>query len=326
MILTRSQVHRLMPVRDCVEIMAGALSELAQGRTILPLRQVVPLTDRSGLLGLMPVISEDTARMAAKIISVFPQNKQRGLESHQGVVLLFDARQGPLLAITEAGSVTAIRTAAVSGLATQLLARTDASRLAVLGSGLEAQTHLQAMMAVRKIEHVRVWSRTPGNAETFARTESMRHQVRIDAASSVRDAVEKADVICTVTASNSPVLEADWIAPGTHINAVGACTPNARELDSRAVASARLFVDRRESTLKESGDFLFPKQEGLINDDHILGELGDLLTGRLAGRISSNDITLFKSLGIAIEDLAAVSFLYDKASASGEGTWLDMEN
>jgi ornithine cyclodeaminase len=326
LILTRSQVHRLLPVRECIDIMADALRELGQGRMILPLRQVVPLTDRSGLLGLMPAISEDSARMAAKIISVFPQNRQQGLESHQGVVLLFDAKQGHLLAIAEAGSVTAIRTAAVSGLATQLLARSDARQLAILGSGLEAQMHLEAMMAVRKIEHVRVWSRTLSNAETFARIESDRHQICIDVATSARGAVAKADVICTVTASNSPVLEADWIAPGTHINAVGACTPNARELDSRTVASARLFVDRRESTLKESGDFLIPKQEGLINDDHILGELGDLLLGRTTGRTSSKDLTVFKSLGIAIEDLAAANLLYNKATATGDGTWLDLEN
>lgn len=325
LILNRSQVHELLPMRECIDLMESALRELAQDGVVLPLRQAVFVPDRSGLLGLMPAISMNRKVMAAKIISVFPQNKQRGLESHQGVVLLFDATDGRMLSIADAGSITAIRTAAVSGLATRLLARPDASRLAILGSGLQARVHLEAMLAARNITEVHVWSRSANNADEFARAESDHLRIPVKAARTAQEAVANADVICTVTSSTTPVLHGEWIAPGAHINAVGACTPNARELDSRAIANARLFVDRRESTLKESGDFLIPKQEGFITDAHILGEIGDLLLNRCAGRTSPTEITLFKSLGIAIEDLASAGFLYDRATATGGGTWLDLE-
>lgn len=324
LVLSKNHVSELMTITECIDVMADALKDLAVGRVVLPLRQVVMIPQRSGLLGLMPAMNDTTAMMGAKIISVFPENRQHGLESHQGVVLLFEANRGRLLAICDASSITAIRTAAVSGLATRLLSRTDAGDLAILGSGAQAGAHLEAMLAVRKITRVRVWSRNNEYAKRFARMESERHRIHIDALNHSYETVAGADLICAVTASTTPILQRDWITAGAHINAVGACIPTARELDSRTVAAARLFVDRRESILRESGDFLIPKSEGAINDDHILGEIGDLLLNRMPGRISHEDITVFKSLGIAIEDLASATFLYNKAISAGKGSWIDM--
>ena len=219
----------------------------------------------------------------------------------------------------DASSITAIRTAAVSGVATRALARENAGDLAILGSGVEAITHLAAMRAVRPLRRVRVWSRNPENARRFAVGLGPRQGITIEAMPTARAAVEGADLVCTTTAAREPVLEGAWLSPGAHVNAVGACFPATRELDTAAVARARLIVDRRESTLAEAGDFLIPRAEGAFGDEHIAGELGDVLLGRLPGRRTADEVTLFKSLGIAIEDLAAAHYLYEQALATGAG-------
>lgn len=252
-----------------------------------------------------------------KVITVMPGNHAHGEESHQGLVLLFEQERGRPLALLDATAVTAIRTAAASAVATRALAREDAGDLALLGSGTQARSHLEAMSAVRRLRRVRVWSRNPESARRFAEMGSRGPGLTpeaIEAMPSAREAVEGADLICTVTAATEPVLQGDWIAPGAHVNAVGACTPRARELDGAAVARSRLFVDRRESALAEAGDFLLARSEGAVTDDHILGELGEVLEGRIPGRQSQEEITLFKSLGIAVEDLAAGRHVYRKAS------------
>lgn len=323
--LNSRQVSQLMNVRECIEVVTGALKEFSAKKVVQPLRMAMWLPSRTGLLGLMPAASEATSTMAAKIISVFPQNRQRGFESHQGVVILFETESGKPLGIFHAGGITAIRTAAASGLATKLLSRSDASSLALLGSGLQAQTHLAAMLAVRPIKTVRVWSRNLEHAAHFAALQSKQSSVEVIAVSTPQEAVTKSDVICTITASTTPVLSGEWLQPGTHVNAVGACTRNARELDSTAMARARIFTDSRESLLNESGDFLIAKDEKRIDDMHLVGEIGDLLLGQIAGRQSAQDITVFESLGIAAEDLASAAFLYDKAVKTGTGTWLDLE-
>jgi alanine dehydrogenase len=239
-------------------------------------------------------------------------------------VLLFEGEHGSLRAILDASEVTAIRTAAVSGVATRLLARESAGDLAILGSGVEARTHLEAMLAVRRIRRVRVWSPTPEKCERFAEREGKRHGITVEATDTAESAVASADLICTTTSSRDPVLKGKWIAPGAHINAVGSSIKSARELDTAAVLRSRLFVDRRESTLNEGGDFLFPKAEGAIGDDHILGEIGDILLGTVRGRESNEEITLFKSLGLAVEDLAAAQLVYARAVAEGAGTWVEL--
>jgi ornithine cyclodeaminase/alanine dehydrogenase-like protein (mu-crystallin family) len=196
--------------------------------------------------------------------------------------------------------------------------------LALLGSGVQAATHLEAMRHARPIERVRVWSRTPSRLNAFAQRASERHGLPVEACASAREAVEGADIVCTTTASREPVLLGEWLAAGTHINAVGASLPTARELDSSAMARARLIVDRRESALNEAGDFLLARREGAIGDDHIRGELGELLLGRVIGRTSKEEITLFKSLGLAIEDVAAAQHIYRRAKETGLGTWVEL--
>jgi ornithine cyclodeaminase len=299
----------------CIDVMADALRTTSRGDAVQPLRSVVWMPDRKGLLGLMPGFLGEPRSLGLKVVTIFPGNHGTGYDSHQGVVMLYDTDHGSPLAIIDASSITAIRTAAVSGVATRALARDDAGDLAILGAGVQAVTHLDAMRAVRRLRRVRVWSRDRAHAQRFADASPMPVEVMPTA----RAAVEGADLICTTTAAREPVLEGAWLHAGAHINAVGACFASARELDTAAVVRARLIIDRRESTLNEAGDFLIPRAEGAIGDDHIAGELGDVLLGSVAGRRTPDEVTLFKSLGIAVEDLAAADYIYRRALATGTG-------
>jgi ornithine cyclodeaminase len=323
LIISQREVPSLLPMAACVDLMAETLRATSRGDAVLPLRGMVWLPDRSGLLGLMPGYLGSPRALGLKVVSVMPGNHGTKFDSHQGVVILFDLENGSLLAVIDATSITAIRTAAASGAATRLLAREDAHDLAILGSGVQARTHLEAMAAVRPLRRVRVWSRDLGAARSFAERES-RGGLPVEVAPDARAAVDGADLICTTTASREPVLEGTWIAPGAHINAVGACFPASRELDTRAVIRSRLYVDRRESALNEAGDFLIPRAEGAIGDDHIVGEVGEALLGAVPGRRSPGEITLFKSLGIAVEDLAAAHHIYRTALTRGAGTAIEL--
>jgi len=262
--------------------------------------------------------------MGIKVVSVMPGNHGTALDAHQGAVLLFETNRGRPLALVDATTITAIRTAAVSAVATRCLARDDARTLAILGAGVQATTHLEAMLIVRPIRRVMVWSRTAAHAKEFARREADRHGVVIEATNSAREAVAGADVICTTTSAREPVLLGEWIPAGAHINAVGSSTRYARELDASAMARCRVFVDRRESTLNESGDFLLARDEGAIGDGHIVGELGEVLLGETAGRETAHEVTLFESLGLGIEDVAAARLVYDEAERRGVGALVEL--
>lgn len=305
--------------------MADALRTLALGGALLPLRQVVRLPNGRDAFALMPAALNEPPALGAKVITVFPGNDATPYDSHQGAVLLFDTEHGRLIAILDASTITALRTAAVTAVATRLLARPDARTLALLGAGVQAETHLESISLVRPIDEVRVWSRSGDRAQRFAKKLAAAG-ARIVVCPTAREAVDGADIVCTLTSSREPILFGDWLAPGTHVNAVGASLATSRELDSAAVVKARLYVDRRESTLNEGGDFLVPKREGLISDDHIVGEIGELLVDppRTQGRRSAEEITLFKSLGLAIEDLAAARRIYDRAVATDAGSWLGL--
>ena len=303
----------------CIDVMAKTLEAATGGEVVNPLRTALRFPDGSGLIGMMPAYLGNPKSTGIKVVTVMPGNHATEFDSHQGAVLLHEVENGRLLAMIDASSVTAIRTAAVSGLATRLLAREDATTLAILGSGAQAKTHLEAMREVRRISNVRVWSRSSDSAAAFAARESKRYNLPVDVTSSAREAVDGADIICTTTAAQEPVLFGEWISPGTHINAVGACLRKFRELDTKAVVRSRLFIDWRESTLNEAGDFLIPKSEGAIGDDHIVGEIGELLLGRIEGRRDREEITLFKSLGIGIEDLGAAQYLYQQALEKNVG-------
>ena len=322
-IVNQRQVYELLPMRECIDVMAEVLRDLTEGGCILPLRQIMWLKEKVGALGLMPAYWERAGVIGLKAVTFFPANEGTELDSHQGAVLLYDAGRGTLLAMIDATAITAIRTAAVSGVATRELARAGAATLAILGSGVQARMHLEAMLVCRSIKRARVFSKTAKQATAFAKRESSRHGIPIEAARTARGVVEGADIICTATSSREPVLMGDWIAPGTHINAIGSSVASARELDGPAVKMSRLFVDRRESALNEAGDFLLAKKEGLVDDDHILAEIGEVLTRQAAGRRSDEEITLFKSVGLAVEDLAAAMHVYKKAKSGNAGTRLE---
>jgi ornithine cyclodeaminase/alanine dehydrogenase-like protein (mu-crystallin family) len=312
LILDQTQVARLLTIHDCIDVMATALTALAQGDAILPLRTVIRLPEANAL-AVMPAYVGVPKMIGAKVITVFPQNHGGELDSHQGAVLLFDPESGSLAAVVDATEITRIRTAAVSALATRLLAREDAEDLAILGAGVQAHAHLEAMLAVRPVARLRVWSRNAEHATSLARAAIERFSIEATTCRTAEEAVRPSAIVCTTTSATRPILLGDWLAPGAHVNAVGACTPNAREIDTRAVVRSRLYVDRRESALKEPGDIVVPLQEGAIGPEHIVGELGDVLTGRAPGRQSDDEITLFESLGLAVEDLAAAAFVHDRA-------------
>ena len=333
LILNRREVNQLLSMPTCIELMERALASLSRGEVILPLRPVIRIPDSPNAFAVMPAYSADLAASAAKLISVYPGNHGTALDSHQGMVALFDGRNGKPLAIMDAFSITAIRTAAVSGVATKLLARRDATTVAVLGAGAQGRSHIDAMLAARPFERVIVWSRTTAHAAALVTETEARYgpgpvsRARLAEFVVVQDvdaAVREADVVCTVTASREPILRGGWLRPGTHVNAVGSSVPTARELDTETVRRARVFVDRRESAANEAGDLILPLQEGAIGPEHIVGELGELLLDRVRGRENDDQITLFKSLGLAVEDLACAVYVHERAVDEGIGVSVEL--
>jgi ornithine cyclodeaminase len=323
LLVGQADVPALLPMPECIEAMCEALSALARGEAVLPLRQIVRLP-AGGFLGSMPAALGPAGVFGVKALSVFHSNEGTPFDSHQGAVLLFEAEHGRLLALVDATSVTAIRTAAVSAVATRALAREEAGELALLGTGVQARTHLEAIRLVRPLRRVRAWSRDPERVRAFAERESRAWGLEVVAAESAEAAVRGADVVCTVTSSCEPVLRGEWLARGAHVNVVGAATPECREVDTWAVARSRVFVDRRESALREAGDLMIPLREGEIGDAHGFTELGEVLVGRAAGRRSPEEVTLFKSLGLAIEDVAAAQVVHRNAERMGMGTRIDL--
>ena len=323
LVIDGEDVARLLTMDACIDLMAQTLADLAHGIFHQPLRMIVRPPDAKGLLGLMPAYrASDPALYGLKAICVFPDNPKINKDAHQGSVMLFNGETGELLSLMNASAITAIRTAAVSAVATRLLARADSSRLAIIGSGVEARSHLPAMASVRQIKTTRVVSRRREHANLFAAEMSGQYAFPIEAVDTVEDAVADADIIVTVTNSHEPVIRRDWISEGTHINAVGTHSPASREIDGETMAAAKIFVDRRESAINEAGDYVLAVKEGLITQDNIVGEIGELLVGAKQGRQTNKDITLFKSLGLAVEDLACAQFLFEKAQEVGAGTWV----
>jgi ornithine cyclodeaminase len=325
LILSHSQVRELLPMRDCMAAMEGVLADLARGEGVQPLRSGLLRPDRLGVLVWMPGALPAGAVFGVKILSAVDNAAALGVDSHQGAVLIFDPATGAPLALLEAGAVTAVRTAAVSAVATDRLARRDASTLAILGSGIQARSHLEAMLEVRAIERVRVWSRSPQKVDAFAEELAARHGVPVEAVATAADAVAGADIVCTTTSARDPVLAGALLENGMHVNAVGASIPSRRELDSDAVRRSILFTDRRESLEREAGEYIHALQDGVIGRDHLQAELGDILVGGHPGRTSDDEITLFRSLGLAVEDLAAGRLVYQRAVERDVGVRVDLE-
>jgi ornithine cyclodeaminase/alanine dehydrogenase-like protein (mu-crystallin family) len=312
-ILDEQQVRRLLPMDECIEVMAKALASLARGEVHNPLRFVVRPPGESSLLGLMPAHRGGASPLwGLKSVAIFPSNADRGLDLHQGFVALFDGETGETRAILNAGALTAVRTAAVSGVATRLHARNDVHTLAILGAGIQGKAHLESMRTVRDFERVVAWSRAPGRAAS--------ELDGVEEVASAEEAVRQADVLVTATSAAEPIVRREWLKDGAHVNAVGSSIPTTRELDTATMRDAALFVDRRESTVNEAGDFLFPQREGAIGPEHIRAEIGELLIGTQEGRRSPDELTVFKSLGLAVEDLAAAEHVLARAEAENAGT------
>jgi ornithine cyclodeaminase len=324
LVLSHNEVSELLPVKECIAVMREALIALAAGEAHQPLRKIIRPPEAQGIMGLMPAfMSGDRAAFGLKAICVFPGNPAKGLDSHQGAVLLFSAETGELLAMMNASAITAIRTASVSGVATDLLARGDACNLALLGTGVQARSHLVAMSAVRSLKRCRIVSRHIEHAQKFAEEMSGDFSFVLEPVETVAEALEGADLIVTATTAVEPIVKREWVSVGVHLNLVGSSTPNAREVDSETMAAASLFVDRRESTLNEAGDYLLAARDGAIGPNHIRAEIGEVLKGDKPGRTSPEEITLFKSLGLAIEDLFAAEYLYRKAEEQKVGSWIE---
>jgi ornithine cyclodeaminase/alanine dehydrogenase-like protein (mu-crystallin family) len=318
LVLSEHDVRELLDMESCVSAMEDILSRLARGELHNPLRFIMFPPGPAGM-GLMPAYrGGDGPVFALKEIVVAPENSTRGLDPHQGAVLLHDGISGELLAIMNASPITEIRTAAVSGAATRALARKGSRTVAVLGSGVQGRSHVDAMQTVLDDPIIRIWSRNPAHAEALAlETHSL-------VVGSVAEALDGADVVCTATAASEPIVERGWLAPGAHVNAAGAF-PNgtSRELSSETVAAATLFVDRRESTFNESGDYLLAVEEQGIGPEHVVAELGEVVAGIHPGRRSDDELTVFKSMGIAVEDLAAAELCLARARERGVGTEVD---
>jgi ornithine cyclodeaminase len=295
--------------------MEAALAGLARGEVHLPLRPVVRPPGEGSFMGLMPVHrGGERPQYGLKTICVFPDNPRHGLDPHQGFVSLHDGETGQLRVLINAAPVTAIRTAAVSAVATRTLARADAKVCAIVGAGHQAHAHVPAMRAALPFARIVVASRNAADAHALAAAAD------VEAAHSIEAAVRAADVVCTLTSSPEPVLRREWLRPGTHVNAVGACFPHTRELDTATVADAAFFVDRRESAENEAGDYVIPRREGAIGEGHIRAELGEVLIGAAQGRTAEDELTVFESLGLAVEDLAAAEYLARRARETGAGT------
>ena len=314
LVLSEADVHGVLDMESCITAMEDVLAALARDELTMPLRFMV----RSGgdqLMGLMPAHrAGDAPLFSLKEIVVTPGNSARGLDPHQGAVLLHDGETGLLEAVVNASAITEIRTAAVSAVATKLLARPGARTVAILGAGVQGRSHAVAMRSVVDDAELRIWSRTPAHAEALALE---AHAV---VCGTVEEALDGAEVVCTCTSSREPIVRLAWLTPGAHVNSVGSSVPSARELDAELVAASSLFVDRRESTVNESGDYLAAVEEAGIGPDHIRAELGELLVGSAPGRRDDGELTLFKSLGLAVEDLAAAALCVERARERGIGT------
>ncbi len=304
--------------------MSDALAALAHDEVHQPLRTVIQPPDARGLLALMPAYrSGERGAFGLKAICVFPDNPSHGKDAHQGGVMIFSQDTGELLALMSASEITAIRTAAVSAVATRLLAREDASELTIIGAGVQARTHLTALSCVRSIKRARVACRNLAHSQRLAHDMQNNFPFAIKPVENIEKAIRGADLIVTATSAHEPVIRKEWISPGAAINAIGTHSPDSREIDSATMAAARIFVDSRESALNEAGDYLLAAKEGAVGPESILAEIGEVLIGAKSGRTSASEITLFKSVGLAIEDVVCAEYLFRRAKGDDVGSWIE---
>jgi ornithine cyclodeaminase len=315
---TAAQVATLLDLPGCIAAVRQAMADYTASDLEQPLRQIATL-EGGKMLASMPGMLAAPHGVGAKLITVFPDPARSGRAAHRGVVVLFDRDSGEPVCLADAGEITERRTAAASAVATDALARADARRLLIMGTGLQARSHIAALAEVRKLEDIAVWGRNPATAEDLARAVRSETGMPLRAVADARSAVAQADIICTVTASAKPVLLGEWVRPGTHINLIGSSYAGPVEVDDMLVARARYVADTRRSVLAAGAEFLSARAAGLIDDAHIVAEIGEVLLGRVAGRRTPDEITIYKSLGHVVQDLAATDYVHQRASAPHAG-------
>jgi|LGOV01.1.fsa_nt_gb ornithine cyclodeaminase len=313
LVIGKEEVRELLSMKECIGLMKETLMDLNDGKASMSLRSANKLAGDDFYL-LMPAYLNEKGYFGVKLITIFPSNHGRNLPSHQGVVLLFSAEDGKERASIDCISITALRTASVTAVATDLLAKKDAKTMGFLGAGVQARNHVESLLLVRDIEEIKVWDLYPSAAEKFADEMSEKYNVKVTVCETAEEVVSNSEIITTVTLAKEPVLNGEWLKPGTHINAIGASAKAYREIDSSAVAKARLYVDKKESCTGESSDYLVPLSEGAIEDDHIVAEIGDILLNKAEGRKTDTEITMFEGMGLAVEDIASAAYIYQKAA------------
>ena len=320
LVLTREDVESLLSMSECIDVIDQAQREFSAGNVVMPVRLTTSVPERGNHLA-MPALLPGMSAFGIKCITIFPTNPTRGAPTLWGIAVLNDPDNGAVLAIMDAAYLTAVRTPAASAVATRALANPDASELAIVGAGVQAGTHLWGMTEVRPIARVRVAGATLEESEQFVATHAPRYPgVEISPAGSPEEAIRGADIVCTVTPSVEPTMRLEWLKPGCHVNGVGSHSPGAREVDGETMAAARVVVDSRDANLRECGDCMIPIAEGLFGPEHVSDEIGEVLAGTKAGRTSPEQITVYQSVGLAIQDIAAAKLVYDRAVQKGVGT------
>jgi alanine dehydrogenase len=320
LLLTEADVKTLLTMDDLIETMGLALSDFSARTVTQPVRTVLQVGEHGSFYGVMPAWMPSRPALGTKLVTVFESNAARGLPTHLATIVLLDPDTGALLALMDGRYITEARTAAVSALSVRHLAREDATVLAIIGSGVQARSHLDAISHVRDLSDVRVWSPNRARMEAFVKEMRPRSRARLSAAPSAQAAVQDAGIVVLVTSAKEPVIRDEWIADGAHICAVGACRPTHREMDPALVARGELYVDSRDAALVEAGDIVLAIKEGVIGPSHIKGELGEIAARTCEGRRADDRVTIFKSLGLAVEDVAAAHLVYQRARAEGMGT------
>lgn len=323
-LLTEDHVKSLLPMGELINAMESAVARFSAGEVLQPVRTVLSVGPTRAFFGLMPAYIEEPPRLGAKLVTVFNENHHRGLPSHLATIVLLDPDTGALVALMDGRYITEARTAAVSAVSARYLARAEAATLGILGSGVQARSHLEALAEVRALREVRVWSPTARSRARFVEEMTGRVPARVRAAESAEDAVAGADLIVLATSSPTPVIDAGWVTPGAHVMSIGACRPDQREMAPELVARATLFVDSRAAALVESGDVVQGMREGHFPAQHVAGELGEVVLGRVTGRTTADQVTVFKSLGMAVEDVVSADLVFRRAVESGAGTELTL--
>jgi len=319
LLLTEQDVRRVLPMPDLIAAMEGAMAQFSAGAVRQPVRSVIEVGEHRAFFGIMPAAMSDPPAVGAKLVTVFERNHERGLPSHLATIVLLDHETGALRAVLDGRYITEARTAAVSAVSVKHLARPEAAVLAVIGSGVQARSHVEALRHVRDLAEVRTWSPNAAHRDAFAGDVRDRLGLNARAAATAADAVRGADLIVLATSSKTPVIDDADVAPGAHIAAVGACRPDQREMPTPLIKRARVFVDSRAAARHEAGDLLIPLREGAIAELHLNHELGDAVAGRVPGRQHASQVTIFKSLGLAVEDMVAAHLAVERASAANLG-------